>query len=406
MTADAMTTGPTPAPPISLAQTGLPPGVVADLLRKHLFVSGPRPAAELADAVALPLAAVGGLLRHLAEEGSIDLRQRTGSGDRLADAAVSLSATGRRETQTLFRTSRYVGPAPVPVEQFLHRAAAQHPSVSRPALVDDWAGQVSALVGDASEPLQIAAADARGLVLIGADGCGKRAIARRLAEQVCRCLGPVWLPSAILAGDRIMTVFDPTRHQPVRTAGVADARWRCVLRPVVEATAADLQPRPVPAGSTPSVPDVVKGCGGVCLANADELPPERLRQLAIATDPPDRPTRLPVASMLIVTASQWPADAAVLRRLRHKVAVPPPSESSFAMLLQAACRDRSIPLDPAAGPVLWQTHFAADRPHRPSAADAEELVEIAASICRFREQPPAIGPTVLLDAARRYLPAA
>lgn len=426
-----------PPAPGSLAAAGLAWTTVRPLALKHLFVHPAISPRRLADLLGLGQMATAAVMRRLLATGDAVFG---GSGAATGPDTLSLSEAGRQAAREAFRRSRYVGPMPVTLGEWRGRAAQQSPRAGRRRV--DFDRAFAGLVVDRAvvDRLGPAAIDGRSVLLFGPPGNGKRAIAEAFAAAVCEASGPVWMPYAVLIGESVVTLADSVRHRPVqvhrpRSAGEPDRRYRCVERPIVTLAAdgppSELRPgsaafastRDGDAAATLAMPDAAAAAGGVLLVDADRTNPVPCRQLIDAAERAECDVALdltsatvPIASTVVMTTANAMAATAALRRARHKVPVLPPTREAFARLVDRACRARSIPLEPQAAGILFDALYTARvtrlkgdsaGPRRtPRATDAADLVEIAVSICRFRKQRPTIKPSVLLDAARQFLPAA
>ena len=105
-----------PARPTCLAEVGLTPDAVAGLLLKWLY-AGEASGTELADRVRLPYALLEGIIEHARVERLVEVRSAGGMGT--AGYRYGLTDGGRARARLCFDACGYVGPAPVPLDQYL-----------------------------------------------------------------------------------------------------------------------------------------------------------------------------------------------------------------------------------------------------------------------------------------------
>jgi hypothetical protein len=88
---------------------------VQELLLKVLYAQGARLGQQLADTVCLPFTLVDEQLQTLQQRRLVEVRGTAGTG---AAPTSSRSSQGRERAQEALESSQYVGPAPVPLEQY------------------------------------------------------------------------------------------------------------------------------------------------------------------------------------------------------------------------------------------------------------------------------------------------
>ncbi|MCS7051657.1 MAG: ATP-binding protein, partial [Thermomicrobium sp.] len=111
-------------PPATVDDAGLELQFVMELVLKHLYAHGSQTARDLVDALCLPY--VGSLDRALHQAKRDELVEVTGSNG-VGDLAYryALTTKGHRRAQEYLARNGYIGPAPVPIEQYRAIVAAQ-----------------------------------------------------------------------------------------------------------------------------------------------------------------------------------------------------------------------------------------------------------------------------------------
>ncbi|HSG47926.1 MAG TPA: hypothetical protein VLA43_08960, partial [Longimicrobiales bacterium] len=112
-----------PRVPETLDETGLSGSQVTDLLLKILHQRGALGGDELAEIIALPFTLIDDLLLAAQQRHFVEVLQALGHGR--GGYTFSLTTEGRARAQAALEASRYVGSAPVPLEEFRRVVAAQ-----------------------------------------------------------------------------------------------------------------------------------------------------------------------------------------------------------------------------------------------------------------------------------------
>ena len=122
----------------TLAATGLSLTFLADLLGKHLATAGVLTTSQLIERLALAGPVIDQVLQFMRAEGRIEVRSRVGQD---AELRFGLTDHGRKEAADALSRSGYVGPAPVPLDDYVEIVAKQsvHAQViTRQAVLDTF----------------------------------------------------------------------------------------------------------------------------------------------------------------------------------------------------------------------------------------------------------------------------
>ncbi|MBS0201920.1 MAG: ATPase [Planctomycetes bacterium] len=428
---------PAPRSPSSLAECGLQLGQIADLVLKQLYLHGTLLGGDIARATRLPFSIVDEALRSLRDQKCIEVA----SGDLVGRVSYRFALTelGRTRSRESLEHCRYVGPAPVPIEQYIEQCKLQHVTGAVCTLgmlqttFKDFVIRPSML-----EELGPALCSGTSIFVYGPPGNGKTLLAKGLGRFLNMQGGEIYVPYAIQAESSIITLFDPGIHHTTDDAGPTtrnpassdpasymmsdtyfDDRWRRIRRPVVvtggELTLEMLELQYNAAGNFYTAPMHIKANGGVFLIddfgrqlvrprellNRWIVPLEdRVDYLTLSTG---RKFMVPFEQLTIFSTNLDPrelVDDAFLRRIRHKVKIESPDREIYAEIFRLVCRQKQVEYSPGAVEFLFNRYY--DMGRTPRSSDPRDLVEIADSICRFHELPLVLSEELVDESARRF----
>lgn len=437
----ASQTAPAPMTPATLQECGLSVMLICDLILKQLYLQGNLLGVHIARHARLPFQVVDEGLRFLKDEKCIEVA----SGDLIGPASYRFNLTelGRRRAREAFEQCRYVGPAPVPLQAYVEQCRRQTVTGTAcdGAALRQAFGEMIIRPG-LLEELGPAVCSGKSIFVYGPPGNGKTMIAKGLGRFLNNFGGDIYLPYALVVENSIITVFDPTIHQPTdqnllnAALGVSgrhaegelpksmdqpsvDLRWRRVRRPVVmtggELTLEMLDLRYNKTSNFYAAPLHIKANSGVFLIddfgrqivsprdllNRWILPlEERVDYLTLATG---KKIAVPFEQLIIFSTNLDPrelVDEAFLRRIRHKIKIGPPSRELFTDIFRLACQQREIAFDQAAVDYLFSNYYDQGKP--PRSSDPRDLLETAQSICRFRNQQVLLTRELMAEAGARF----
>ena len=112
-----------PSVPTSLADKGLPGGLIEQLILKLLYSRGDTIAGDVSRAIGLTFHLLDPIIDRFKHEHLIQVKSSLGYG--AVSSLLSLTETGRRVARDHLEKSLYTGPAPVPVKQYSAAVEAQ-----------------------------------------------------------------------------------------------------------------------------------------------------------------------------------------------------------------------------------------------------------------------------------------
>lgn len=227
-----------PRAPQTVEETGLNFLFILELVAKILFNSGQLRLAELAGRTRLAIGVLEPLLAFMRTERICEVSRR---GETETDVTYALTELGRLRAEDCLQKSRYAGPAPVTLADYVRQVDLQSVSgmhVSRERMGAAFAQFV--IKDRLLEQFGAAMNSNRAMFLYGPAGSGKTYLAEQLVKVLC---GHVYIPHAIMVDDEVIQVFDPLVHKEVAAQCVPgsilerrksrDQRWVLCQRPVV-----------------------------------------------------------------------------------------------------------------------------------------------------------------------------
>ena len=409
-----------PAPPATIAETGLHPDTLAQLMLKTL-VAGETSGMQLAENMRLPYSVLDAMIQHARVEKLIEVRGASGTGS--AGYRYVLTDLGRDRAMQFLDVNGYVGPAPVPLIQYtdyVRASMAARPWIDRDRLSR---GFEQLVVNQAMyDRLGPAVNSGKSLFLYGAPGNGKTVV----AEGIGRALGTdMHIPYAVDVDGQTITMYDPVSHtrtgsgaasQSVIAAAAHDRRWEQIRRPVVvvggELTLEMLDLTFNPIAKFYEAPIQMKANGGVFVVDdfgRQRIPPRDLlnrwivpleSRVDFLTLHTGRKFDIPFNVFIIFATNLQPeslADEAFLRRIPYKIRAQNPTLEEYTKIFELNCRKRGVPFDAVMIEYLQRAYY--ERRHiQMRACHPRDLIEQVVDMCRYQNREPVITRD-LLDAA-------
>ncbi len=406
-----------PLAPVALEETGLTSVFIADLTLKLLYEKGQSSAQDLADVLCLPLTKIlQPVLDFLKSEHLVEVKGGTGVNN--ATYLHVLSSKGAERAREAMAKSGYVGPAPVTLASYVARVKAQ--SIGDLLVTNE---QLRKALGHLVLPeltvLQLGPAvnSGRSIFLFGPPGTGKSSIANALASLI---KGGMVIPYAVLVGQQVIRVYDPSRHKPLLQLDARyDRRWIPIVRPFVEVggelTLEDLDLVVDPATKVHEAPFQMKAAGGVLLIDdfgRQRVSPDELlnrwivpldRGVDYLTTADGHKIEIPFDVLLIFSTNRTPSslvDEAFLRRIQYKIEVKSPTALEFSEILRRVCEAQKITFYPQAAD--WIANYCKERNIALRSCHPRDLMAHLAACGRFLARPVELKPDLVRLACETY----
>jgi predicted ATPase with chaperone activity len=426
-----------PSAPDNLQQTGLTLGFLSDMILRTLYIRGGMLGLELAKVMRLPFKVVEEALGFLKQEKCLEVL----GGDLIGRISYKFNLTdvGRRRAQEAMEQCAYVGPAPVPLEDYVeqvYRQAVTAIEVSPEALRAAFSHLV--ISDELFNAVGPAIVSGKSVFIYGPPGNGKTATAQAVGSFMNACGGEIYVPYAFLAHYNIVTVYDSAVHEATEeedanrledneatirrllNSGTVDARWVKVKRPVIitggELNLPMLDLKYSPESNYYQAPLHVKANGGIFLIddfgrqlcspkellNRWIVPLEnRVDYLSLASG---QKFQVPFEQLTIFSTNLDPKDLvddAFLRRMRHKVEINAPARDIYERIFAAVCKRLGMNSCPDAIEYLYDRYYSRGR--CPRASDCRDLLETVQSICRFRRIPVQLTAELMAEASGSFI---
>jgi len=426
-----------PSAPETLEESGLSLTFLNDMILRTLYIRGVMLGLDLARFLCLPFKVIEESLRFLKDEKNIEVA----GGDLIGRVSYRFSLTelGRRRAQDAMTLCAYVGPAPVPLEDYVeqtYRQAVTGISCSPEPLRSTFAHLV--IKEELFGALGPAIVSGKSVFIYGPPGNGKTSIARAIGGFMNNAGGEIFVPYAFLAENSIITVYDQSLHQAIDgdvndrmedneatirrllNTGTIDPRWVRIRRPVVvtggELNLNMLDLRYNSDANFYQAPLHVKANGGVFLIDdfGRQLcsPKELLNRWILPLEDrhdfltlsSGKKFEVPFEQLIIFSTNLDPRDLvddAFLRRIRHKLEIEAPGRDVYERIFAAVCKRLGMAPCAEAIDYLYERYYNNNR--SPRASDCRDLLEVVQAICRFRRQPVQLTRDLMVEAAASFI---
>jgi predicted ATPase with chaperone activity len=365
-----------PRVPSKWEDLGLPMPFLFEMVLRTIYNRGQLTGSELAESLRIPFAALTPVLPAMRKQTLIDIvGQRGGGGDASFIYEIK-PPKGTAAAQDALAKTSYVGPAPVPFEDYAESVLAQSVKkmvVTRRSIQRAFEDLV--ITDAVFSEIGPAVNSAASIFFFGYPGNGKTSI----AERITRLMGDaIFVPHAVEANGQVIKVFDPILHVPVaeekagdglegvlRKGPAFDPRYIKVKRPTIvvggELTLPMLDLRYNENGKFYEAPLQMKANGGILMI--DDFGRQQVRPMDLLNRwivPLEKrydylstvagtKIEVPFDELLIFSTNLDPnqlADEAFLRRIKYKIEVRDPDEQQYRRIWELVCKNRRVEIDP------------------------------------------------------------
>lgn len=410
-----------PPAPERLEDLGLPDRFIEDLVLKTLYRLPVPTTAGLANAMRVPPGiareAIEGLKRQR-------LMETTSASGRLeSEWQYRLTEQGMHEAEQAFGRSKYVGPAPVPIQDYFGLLEQDHEIGAPDPVRLARALQQLVLARDVVAKVCLALTSGRPAMLWGAPGNGKTTILELCSEAIH---GVTLLPVCVYVSGHIIKLYDDLVHVAVEgdDAGEAyasyDRRWLRIRRPFVfvggELRPEDLDLAYDPALGYHQAPPHVKAHGGLLAIDdfgRQQVSPHALLNRWIAALERGEDTMalvtgeritFPFRSTIVFSTNLEPKsmlEEAHLRRIPYKIRIPEPTVPQMAEIFRRFADAMGVDASPEVIDVVVQQVFRASE-QRFRSCQPRDILQLIIEESRFVKRAPVLEPAAARRACEVY----
>jgi predicted ATPase with chaperone activity len=416
-----------PRSPVKAEDLGLGLTFLFDMVLRTIYHRGQQTGGEIARDLRVPFGSIAPVLALMRKQTLIDIVGQKGSSGDTSLVYEIKPPKGTAAVNDALAKTTYVGPAPVPFNDYVESVLAQSIKTLVVTRLSIQRAFEDLVISDAAfNEIGPALNSGASIFFFGYPGNGKTSI----AERITRLMGDaIYIPYSVEANGQIIKVFDPIQHTEVKDdqefesmTGVFlkpppfDTRYIKVKRPTIvvggELTMPMLDLKYNEGGKYYEAPLQMKANGGIFMID------DFGRQMVRASDLLNRwivplekrydylttvtgtKVEVPFDQLLIFSTNLDPsqlADEAFLRRIKFKIEIRDPDEVQYRKIWELVCKQKRMELDERGIDYLIERWY---RPYQRSfrMCQPRDLLEQMTSIAKYGMERVNFNPD-LIDAA-------
>ena len=415
-----------PQPPRTLESTGLSGSYLLSHAIKVFHSLGLETVGDLADAIKIPAVLCGQLLDIMRERGLVQVLGADGG----ADVRNTLTGKGREWALEAIEQSQYVGPAPVPMEEWIAQVRKQSilaESINRDVLVTNLSHMV--LPEEFIDEIGPAVNSGRSILIYGPPGNGKTTMAEAIGMAFASV---VFIPYAIEIDGQLIKMYDATMHKRAveeedataprslirRRTETLDGRWVPCKRPVIivggELSLDMLDMSFNEISKFYEAPLHMKATNGVMLIDdfgRQRVEPKDLlnrwivpleKRVDYLTLQTGKTFQIPFDELLVFSTNLIPEnlmDDAFLRRIPYKIEINHPTRRMYEEIFRLVCQIYKLTLPDDLIPYIHDVYYS--RNGKPLAAHHPKFIcERVLDMARYLGVAPELKREFVLYALR------
>jgi hypothetical protein len=394
-----------PPVPKTIEETGLEPSFLADLVLKHILFLGEFKLADISEKIKLPLSIIDPIIDMLQRDKMVEVK---GASEYARFTyRFAITGLGQNRATELLDICRYVGPAPISLNDYRIRLRSQ--TIKNIVVKqENLAKAFSHLVINPNilKRLGPAMTSGRAIFLYGPPGNGKTSIAEAIGNVLPET---VYIPYTVYIGNELISIYDPVNHflvPPQMEDDTQDKRWLRIRRPVIiaggELTLKTLDLEFNPISKFYIAPLQMKANNGLFIIDdfgRQQIEPKMLlnrwvvpleRRVDFMTLHTGMKFEIPFDQLVIFATNLEPkdlVDESFLRRIRYKIKIDYPSEAEFKEIFKKICEANIIIFDEKVFQFLIDNYYK-KRGVQPSANHPRDLIDHILDHSRYYRHPP------------------
>jgi len=412
-----------PEAPRKIEATGIDGVELMKLLIKDMYVASRELPTQLGDDLGLTVQVVRELIQMAVDRKLVEALGTAGKA--VMELRYALTDAGRRWATEALDQCRYVGVAPITLEEFQDRVVSQKITNERIGREDLMKQFGDLVVSDAFlRRIGPAVNSGRALLLYGPPGNGKTSIAERMSRIYADI---IYIPHAIEVDGQIIKIFDPSIHREVKSSHnddgnnairkeALDRRYVACKRPIIitggELTLEMLDLRYDESAKYYEAPLHMKALGGTFIIDdfgRQLVKPEQLlnRWIVPLESRIDfmklhtgKTFSIPFDEIVVFSTNLEPndlMDPAFLRRIPYKLEIKAPSREEYRRIFRLIAQQRGVEM-PDDVPTVVIEELQTNNGFQLACYQPRFVVDQVIAACKYLGTPTSFTNELVLDA--------